>query len=71
MLLKEAIPLYEPCLLEKDKPAIKKPEPVEPTPAPSYQYNDYYVDNYTYSEPYQAPYIPPPPPPVEGGGINF
>lgn len=71
MLLKEAIPLYEPCLLEKDKPAIKKPEPVEPTPAPVYRYNDYYVDNYTYSAPYQTPYIPPPPPPVEGGGVNF
>jgi tetratricopeptide (TPR) repeat protein len=71
MLLKEAIPLYEPCLLEKDKPAIKKPEPVEPTPAPYYQSNENYVDYYTYSAPYQAPYIPPPPPPVQGGGIDF
>ena len=71
MLLKEAIPLYSPCLMEKDKPEIKKPVPVEPTPAPSYRYDDYYVDNYTYSAPYQAPYIPPPPPPVQGGGIDF
>lgn len=59
MLLKDAIFLYEPCLMEEDRPEIEKP--VEP--AEYVYYEPYSV--YTYYEPYEEPYIPPAPPPAE------
>jgi tetratricopeptide (TPR) repeat protein len=61
-LLKQAIPLYSPYFIEKDKPAIEKPV-IEERPVT--------VDYYNYYEPYREPYRPPPPPPVTESPPKF
>jgi len=61
-LLKQALPLYTPYSMEKDKPAIEKPVIEEPPVT---------VDYYNYYEPYIEPYRPPPPPPVKESPPKF